>query len=1684
MKSRFLASLTVALTLLLGLVTSNLLAQISLASSVNFTIKAYDINGDALDANWRTASGNTASTAKDTVGHAFDLKVKFETAAQNFTSGVEYTFTLPEGTVVDEAALKDGKVKISTQYMDNSNPPQLVQDQYTVTSSNITVTTPNTLDNYSDSRQPVVVVKDVNTFSNSRTVFVTLEGGFKFGENVLKINNHTKTAAQRKLAILFKHGTSYVQNGIFPDSTNFYVKNDRAASVRSNSSISSILNNQTWSAADSMYIVDRFDNWVPDYFNTDATSDMDSLTIYVPKDKGTFTATPTLYDIAGKGWGHNPTEPSTYLKTESDDNYTYVRLFQPNSGKSYASRGKDHWVDAQDSPGAGAQEVFNAVASTTCSDSAFSIIYLGAPNHGNVPGFGLKFNRTSDNTTSIPIYFHLNGKKVANTSKSLLGVSATNTATITRTILKSDDKALIGSLTISSTNMKVTNRATHESNAMLNRIALGSHTPAKTFKIVLKDKFGVPFTTGSTLDGSAVEKVFLQYKYVDITYYTDDDKDDDHPAGTVKSYAVNSAMTAILNNGTTVGGNSRKPSHFILSSVITNPGGTDLDAGVDSLKGINVAAGSLIDLSTAKWQGTTSHGFGSGILVIAKSASGGASDSVLCSAEPGPVYTFDITTFQTNLNTANSSGKVTNNAVIPAFLPIYALDEDYNKVSGLDFTTTGAEKFLTKLSMYSGAGSVSAINFLIDGHDPVLAGPAASDSVTLDSLGIKGVARAAAYGQLAAVPGWMQSDKSFIYGYDVDKADRTDSSLINLGGIGANPMGLRVKFNGIRRVTIQWAIGKGPNGEYTTNTVKTLDLGLLNLQTVSSIDSVTNVKAIAISGDKVGATVNRVIQFKAGAGNTIGPEQPDSIIFVKFPHLTGDAGLPATFDASKVKLSVDAGTTYYASPWVGGAGDSIAIVAPFLMDPSGTNGIYVKIEGFVNPTASDTNYMIQVATEASPVWASSSYSDGYHPSDQSLHHFFIATQATVADSFKTGIKWTSQLTKAAALNLTAGVQSDSFAVFGADRYGNIVTLVDDDNPISRGLIFKADTSVGGGSAVIKQKFHPDTTFTSRGAGMYDSLTASVKARFNTRTIGGDYANAKVYFGGLSITPAKATSAGYYMVVMDSTDVSIRDSILIKAAGTVAGSVAKISPTDTLKTSKNTEQTTALVALLKDAYGNILADSLVNFAVTTGSATFIDSNGVAILSAKTSIDVKSGADGKASVKIKTGSTGDLIVVTASPKSVPTSTVTYIITTTIVRVQGDSRIHFTALDSLVPDTLAKSLVAHVRDGDGVKKVSLVTYKTMLTLGTDNKFVAAATTDTVAYDSTMAVTSGDSVDVTFHLPKQALGSSVAYKVVVTDAFDSLTASVMKNYVIAPKRGKSKLSTEATNVADIMRLVYLVLGYATPTTVDWFGLDLNQDGAFTGDQDLVTILNIWKGTATLASAGEQQTRSAKASLSFKETDKANANLFIELENKGELNYAEFQVKYDATKYSLGEVSRTERIDQSVQVVFNNRKEEGILHIIVINLQGRSITSGSGAILSVPVEALNGKFDGNGEISLLSVGFEQNVQSELSKEVLSPKASLPKAFAMSQNYPNPFNPSTTIAYDIPEGKEVQVRLNIYNVRGQLIRTLVNEVKSEGSYQIQWDGSSNNGQKVSSGVYFYRLVAGEFNQTRKMVILK
>jgi hypothetical protein len=95
----------------------------------------------------------------------------------------------------------------------------------------------------------------------------------------------------------------------------------------------------------------------------------------------------------------------------------------------------------------------------------------------------------------------------------------------------------------------------------------------------------------------------------------------------------------------------------------------------------------------------------------------------------------------------------------------------------------------------------------------------------------------------------------------------------------------------------------------------------------------------------------------------------------------------------------------------------------------------------------------------------------------------------------------------------------------------------------------------------------------------------------------------------------------------------------------------------------------------------------------------------------------------------------------------------------------------------------------------------------------------------------------------------------------------------------------------------------------------------------------------------------------------------------------------------------------------------------------------------------------------------------------------IPETYALRANYPNPFNPSTTIVYELPEA--APVTLLIYDLTGKQIRTLVNEARYAGYHQTVWDGTDFKGALVATGVYFYRITAGDaFVETRKMVLMK
>ena len=112
-------------------------------------------------------------------------------------------------------------------------------------------------------------------------------------------------------------------------------------------------------------------------------------------------------------------------------------------------------------------------------------------------------------------------------------------------------------------------------------------------------------------------------------------------------------------------------------------------------------------------------------------------------------------------------------------------------------------------------------------------------------------------------------------------------------------------------------------------------------------------------------------------------------------------------------------------------------------------------------------------------------------------------------------------------------------------------------------------------------------------------------------------------------------------------------------------------------------------------------------------------------------------------------------------------------------------------------------------------------------------------------------------------------------------------------------------------------------------------------------------------------------------------------------------------------------------------------------------------------------------------------MEMSIGTAVVLSEGAMPTIVSLSQNYPNPFNPSTTIEYNVEESGHLT--LNVYDVMGRLVKTLVNNHREAGhisGYQVKWDGLDNAGQQVSAGIYIYSLQTQGVTQTEKMVLMK
>jgi hypothetical protein len=168
----------------------------------------------------------------------------------------------------------------------------------------------------------------------------------------------------------------------------------------------------------------------------------------------------------------------------------------------------------------------------------------------------------------------------------------------------------------------------------------------------------------------------------------------------------------------------------------------------------------------------------------------------------------------------------------------------------------------------------------------------------------------------------------------------------------------------------------------------------------------------------------------------------------------------------------------------------------------------------------------------------------------------------------------------------------------------------------------------------------------------------------------------------------------------------------------------------------------------------------------------------------------------------------------------------------------------------------------------------------------------------------------------------------------------------------------------------------------------------------------------------------------------------------------------------------------------FNHDSRFSLEDLLVLLLHIRA--SGNALLAGVePVQPLEGLSEAEREKVMHRLEMLELKTGETARihELLG-ISSLPDEFNLLQNSPNPFNPSTTIAYSLPGEEPLFVRLEIFDIRGRMMRLLVDRMQEPGYYGVFWDGTDSRGQEVGSGIYFYRLTAGGESRMRKMIMLK
>lgn len=354
---------------------------------------------------------------------------------------------------------------------------------------------------------------------------------------------------------------------------------------------------------------------------------------------------------------------------------------------------------------------------------------------------------------------------------------------------------------------------------------------------------------------------------------------------------------------------------------------------------------------------------------------------------------------------------------------------------------------------------------------------------------------------------------------------------------------------------------------------------------------------------------------------------------------------------------------------------------------------------------------------------------------------------------------------------------------------------------------------------------------------------------------------------------------------------------------------------------------------------------------------------------------------------------------------------------------------------------------------------------------------------------------------------GTLVSYRVFAFNAIDTASASNTASDVTATGMRGDVTRDFKVDASDVARTVDIIFRRVAQriTRLDSLTADTTDDDKI-NVIDVVDIVNI-SLQRLLASTGSPA-GSAGDSATFGELRFGAAKLTAETPVRLPLTISlvehatalQFKFRYDHRQLVLGEPILSSAAEN---MTLATAREKDQLAILIYSLSGHSLPAGASELLQLPLRANAGDFSAAGlQIeNVLVLGENRRALAlRVINDAANLKTALPGKFALHQNFPNPFwsgatprfagNPETEIVYDLPTA--AQARLSIYDLNGREIAVLIDAPQTAGVKKVRWDGRDRKGERVASGLYFYRLQvsdparggANDFAAARKLIIAK